>query len=59
MPREVMARRRENVTHKAWGVRIDVAIGADKPSGDSAYPVDDAGGPTFAVQDPGCTMPLS
>ena len=41
MPREVIVRRRENATHKARRVRIDVAISADETGRYGAYPGDD------------------
>lgn len=45
MPREALVGGRKNSPDKAGRTGIDVAIGADKPSGDRAHSADDAGCP--------------
>lgn len=42
MPGEVIVDGRENPPDQAWRAGVDVAIGADKPRWDRAYPRDDA-----------------
>jgi hypothetical protein len=45
VPWEVIVDGRQNVPHESRRRGVDVAIGADKSSGDCAYPGDDAIGP--------------
>jgi hypothetical protein len=49
MPRETLVGGRKNSPDKAGRTGIDVAIGADKPSGDRAHSADDAGCPRLGT----------